>query len=209
MMKAGTIIIVCNTVVFLMSSFNFKLQLVGDAVDTSILATIATPFAFLLIPLGIGVWQLAAAAITGFIAKEEVVGTLAVVYSMGASINADFELVNGISVQETMGITAVSALAFMFFNLFTPPCFAAIGAMKSEMKCNKFLAKAVVLQLSVGYIVAMVTYQVGTILVDKKLGQGFIPAVIILALSVFFVVYKIKSNKISESEKKVEKVQMQ
>jgi len=207
--RAGTIIIVCNTVVFIMSSFNFKLQLVDDAVSTSILATISTPFAFLLIPLGIGVWQLAAAAITGFIAKEEVVGTLAVVYSMGASINADFELVNGISVQETMGITAVSALAFMFFNLFTPPCFAAIGAMKSEMKCNKFLAKAVALQLSVGYIVAMVTYQVGTILVDKKLGQGFIPAVIILALSVFFVVYKIKSNKISESEKKVEKVQMQ
>ena len=131
--RAGTIIIVCNTVVFIMSSFNFKLQLVEDAVNTSILANVATPFAFLLIPVGIGVWQLSAAAITGFIAKEEVVGTLAVVYSMGAAINSDFELVNAMTVKETMGITAVSALAFMFFNLFTPPCFAAIGAMKSEM----------------------------------------------------------------------------
>lgn len=207
--RAGTIIIVCNTVVFIMSSFNFKLQLVEDAVNTSILANIATPFAFLLIPVGIGVWQLAAAAITGFIAKEEVVGTLAVVYSMGAAINSDFELVNAMTVRETMGITAVSALAFMFFNLFTPPCFAAIGAMKSEMKSNKWLLKSVLLQLSVGYIVAMITYQVGTILVYKELAQGFIPAVIILALAVFYVVYKIKSNKVSESEKKVSKVQVQ
>lgn len=207
--RAGTIIIVCNTVVFIMSSFNFKLQLVEDAVNTSILANIATPFAFLLIPVGIGVWQLAAAAITGFIAKEEVVGTLAVVYSMGAAINSDFELVNAMTVKETMGITAVSALAFMFFNLFTPPCFAAIGAMKSEMKSNKWLLKSVLLQLSVGYIVAMITYQVGTILVYKELAQGFIPAVIILALAVFYVVYKIKSNKVSESEKKVSKVQVQ
>ena len=207
--RAGTIIIVCNTVVFIMSSFNFKLQLVEDAVNTSILANIATPFAFLLIPVGIGVWQLSAAAITGFIAKEEVVGTLAVVYSMGAAINSDFELVNAMTVQETMGITAVSALAFMFFNLFTPPCFAAIGAMKSEMKSNKWLLKSVLLQLSVGYMVAMRTYQVGTILVYKELAQGFIPAVIILALAVFYVVYKIKSNKVSESEKKVSKVQVQ
>lgn len=207
--RAGTIIIVCNTVVFIMSSFNFKLQLVEDAVNTSILANVATPFAFLLIPVGIGVWQLAAAAITGFIAKEEVVGTLAVVYSMGAAINSDFELVNAMTVQETMGITAVSALAFMFFNLFTPPCFAAIGAMKSEMKSNKWLLKSVLLQLSVGYIVAMITYQVGTILVYKELAQGFIPAVIILALAVFYVVYKIKSNKVIESEKKVSKVQVQ
>ena len=207
--RAGTIIIVCNTVVFIMSSFNFKLQLVEDAVNTTILANVATPFAFLLIPVGIGVWQLSAAAITGFIAKEEVVGTLAVVYSMGAAINSDFELVNAMTVQETMGITAVSALAFMFFNLFTPPCFAAIGAMKSEMKSNKWLLKSVLLQLSVGYIVAMITYQVGTILVYKELAQGFIPAVIILALAVFYVVYKIKSNKVSESEKKVSKVQVQ
>ena len=207
--RAGTIIIVCNTVVFIMSSFNFKLQLVEDAVNTSILANVATPFAFLLIPVGIGVWQLSAAAITGFIAKEEVVGTLAVVYSMGAAINSDFELVNAMTVRETMGITAVSALAFMFFNLFTPPCFAAIGAMKSEMKSNKWLLKSVLLQLSVGYIVAMITYQVGTILVFKELAQGFIPAVIILALAVFYVVYKIKSNKVSESEKKVSKVQVQ
>ena len=208
MMKAGTIIIVCNTVVFMMSSFNFKLQLVGDAVDTSMLAVIATPFAFLLIPVGIGAWQLAAAAITGFIAKEEVVGTLAVVYSMGAAINEDFELVNGTMLKETMGITAVAALSFMLFNLLTPPCFAAIGAMKSEMKSKKHLRNAIMLQLAVGYTVAMVVNQVGTLIVEKTFAPGFIPAVIILTIEVIYIVSKIKANKNTE-EKVVSKVQVQ
>ena len=208
MMKAGTIIIVCNTVVFMMSSFNFKLQLVGDAVDTSMLAVIATPFAFLLIPVGIGAWQLAAAAITGFIAKEEVVGTLAVVYSMGAAINEDFELVNGTMLKETMGITAVAALSFMLFNLLTPPCFAAIGAMKSEMKSKKHLRNAIMLQLAVGYTVAMVVNQVGTLIVEKTFAPGFIPSVIILTIEVIYIVSKIKANKNTE-EKVVSKVQVQ
>ena len=208
MMKAGTIIIVCNTVVFMMSSFNFKLQLVGDAVDTSMLAVIATPFAFLLIPVGIGAWQLAAAAITGFIAKEEVVGTLAVVYSMGAAINEDFELVNRVMLKETMGITAVAALAFMLFNLLTPPCFAAIGAMKSEMKSKKHLRNAIMLQLAVGYTVAMVVNQVGTLIVEKTFAPGFIPSVIILTIEVIYIVSKIKANKNTE-EKVVSKVQVQ
>ena len=208
MMKAGTIIIVCNTVVFMMSSFNFKLQLVGDAVDTSMLAVIATPFAFLLIPVGIGAWQLAAAAITGFIAKEEVVGTLAVVYSMGAAINEDFELVNRVMLKETMGITAVAALSFMLFNLLTPPCFAAIGAMKSEMKSKKHLRNAIMLQLAVGYTVAMVVNQVGTLIVEKTFAPGFIPSVIILTIEVIYIVSKIKANKNTE-EKVVSKVQVQ
>lgn len=207
MMKAGTIIVVCNTVVFIMSSFDFSLQLVGDAVDKSILATIAAPFAILLVPVGIGVWQLAAAAITGFIAKEEVVGTLAVVYSMGAAINADFELVNATMVQNTMGITALSAFAFMLFNLFTPPCFAAIGAMRAEMKSSKWLRNAILLQLSVGYIVAMTVYQVGSLVVYKEFGQGFIPAVIILIAAAIFISYKIKSN--DNSQEVVSKVQVQ
>lgn len=206
--RAGTIIIVCNTVIFVMSSFNFRLQLVENAVDTSILATIAAPFAFLLIPIGIGVWQLAAAAITGFIAKEEVVGTLAVVYSMSSAINGDFELVNGMMVQEVMGITAVSAFAFMLFNLLTPPCFAAMGAMRSEMKSKKWLRNAILLQISVGYLVSMLVYQVGTIIAYKQLGEGFVPAVIILLGAIFFIGYKIKANS-KEETKVVSKVVVQ
>ena len=86
--KAATIILVCNTVVQVMQTFDWHFHVVEEgAENTSILASIATPFAILLIPLGFGVWQLAPAAITGFIAKENVVGTLAVVYASAYSSN--------------------------------------------------------------------------------------------------------------------------
>ena len=135
-------------------------------------------------------------------------GTLAVVYSMGAAINSDFELVNAMTVQETMGITAVAALSFMLFNLLTPPCFAAIGAMKSEMKSKKHLRNAIMLQLAVGYTVAMVVNQVGTLIVEKTFAPGFIPSVIILTIEVIYIAHKIKANKNTE-EKVVSKVQVQ
>ncbi len=133
---------------------------------------------------------------------------MAVVYSMGAAINADFELVNANIVQDTMGITPIAAFAFMMFNLFTPPCFAAIGAMRAEMGSGKWLRNSVLLQFSVGYIVAMVFNQVGTIVAYGKIAAGFIPAVIILIVAISFVIYKIKSNKISD-EKVAAKVQVQ
>lgn len=193
--RAGTIILIANTLVFIMTSFDFGFNLVGEAVNTSILAKIATPLSILLIPIGMGIWQLAAAAITGFIAKEEVVGTLAVVYSMGAAINEEFELTNALLVQETMGITSVAALAFMFFNLFTPPCFAAIGAMKAELNSRRWLIRGITLQFGVGYLIAMVVYQVGTILAYGELGQGFIASIIILFLSIVYLVRLIMKNR--------------
>ena len=112
--KAATIILVCNTVVQVMQTFNWQFQVVEEGMEnTSILASIASPFAFLLIPLGFGVWQLAAAAITGFIAKENVVGTLAVVYGLTAFIDVDeLELIGGANeVAVAMGLTSVTALA--------------------------------------------------------------------------------------------------
>ena len=196
--RAGTIIVLCNTLVFIMSSFDLGLNPVEN-MDHSILAKVATPVAYLLIPLGIGTWQLAAAAVTGFIAKEEVVGTLAVVFSMGAAINADFELVDAVMVQETMGITSVAAFSFMMFNLFTPPCFAAIGAMKSEIKSTSILAKGVLLQICVGYIISMVSYQVGTLIFEGHLAQGFIPAVIILGVAILFVIKTVNKSKQEKS----------
>lgn len=140
--KAGTIILVCNTVVQIMQTFNWQFQVVEEgAADTSILASIAHPFAVLFIPLGFGVWQLAAAAITGFIAKENVVGTLAVVYGVTNLIDTEeLALVgSGNEVATIMGLTKVAALAYLMFNLYTPPCFAALGAMNSEMKSGKWL----------------------------------------------------------------------
>ena len=160
--KAGTIILVCNTVVQIMQSFNWQFQLVEEGAEgTSILAGIAHPFAILFIPLGFGVWQLAAAAITGFIAKENVVGTLAVVYGVTNLIDTEeLALVgSGNEVAAVMGLTKAAALAYLMFNLYTPPCFAALGAMNSEMKSGKWLFGGICLQLATGYTVAFLVYR--------------------------------------------------
>ena len=183
--KAGTIILVCNTVVQIMQSFNWQFQVVEEGMEsTSILASVASPFAVLLIPLGFGVWQLAAAAITGFIAKENVVGTLAVVYGLTNFIDEDFALVGGANeVATVMGLTKVAALAYLMFNLFTPPCFAALGAMNSEMQDKKWLWGGIALQLCTGYAVAFFVYQIGTFVTTGALGSGFVPG--LLAVAVF------------------------
>lgn len=190
--KAGTIILLCNAAVHMMQTFNWRFQVVAEgAQDTSILATLASPFAILLIPLGFGVWQLAAAAITGFIAKENVVGTLAVVYSITNFIDVEeFELLGGASdVATMMGLTSVSALAYLMFNLYTPPCFAAIGAMNAEMENKKWLWSGIAFQLGTGYTVAFFVYQIGTLLTTGALGSGFLPGLVAVSVMIGIVVY--------------------
>ncbi len=202
--KAGTIILVCNAVVQIMQTFNWKLQAVEEGMEsTSILATIASPFAILLIPVGFGVWQLAAAAITGFIAKENVVGTLAVVYGVTSFIDTEeLALIGGAGeVAAIMGLTKVAALAYLMFNLFTPPCFAAIGAMNSEMQDKKWLWGGIALQLETGYTIAYLVYQIGTLITTGSPGTGFIPGLIAVAAMVAVVVALInRTNKKFKSE---------
>ena len=194
--KAGTIILVCNTVVQLMQTFNWQLQ-VAETADSSILATIAHPFAYLLIPIvGVLSWQLAAAAVTGFIAKENVVGTLAVCFvGLENFINTD-ELAMlegaGADVAGIMAISQVAALAYLMFNLFTPPCFAAIGAMRSELKSGKWLAGAICLQLAVGYTVGFAVYQIGTLITTGSLGAGFLPGLIAVLCFAAVIVYIVR-----------------
>ena len=189
--KAATIILICNTVVQVMQSFNWHFQAVEEgAENTSILASIASPFAILLIPLGFGVWQLAAAAITGFIAKENVVGTLAVVYGLTSFIDVDeLEMTGGAgTVAATMGLTSVTALAYLFFNLYTPPCFAAIGAMNSEMQSKGWLWGAIGLQLGTGYTIAFLVNQIGTLMTEGHLAAGFLPGLIAVACMVAILI---------------------
>lgn len=195
--KAGTIILVCNTVVQIMQSFNWQFQLVEEGAEsTSILASIAHPFAILFIPLGFGVWQLAAAAVTGFIAKENVVGTLAVVYGVTNLIDTDeLALVgSGSEVATIMGLTKVAALAYLMFNLYTPPCFAALGAMNSEMKSGKWLFGGICLQLATGYTVAFFVYQIGTLITTGALGTAFIPGLIAVLVFVAIVIWRIRKS---------------
>lgn len=207
--KAGTIILVCNAVVQIMQTFNWQLQVVEEGMEhTSILATIASPFAIVLIPLGFGVWQMAAAAITGFIAKENVVGTLAVVYGLSNFIDTEeLALVGGANeVALAFGLTKAAALACLMFNLYTPPCFAAIGAMNSEMQDRKWLWGGIALQLGTGYTVAYLVYQIGTLVTEGTLGAGFFPGLIAVAAMVAVVVAIInKTNKKFEAEYKLNK----
>ena len=190
--KAGTIILVCNTIVQIMQSFNWQMQVVEEGMEsTSILATIASPIAYLLAPIvGIVAWQLAAAAVTGFIAKENVVGTLAVCYGLSAFIDTEeLTLVgDGNVVASAMALTKVAALAYLMFNLFTPPCFAALGAMNSEMQSKKWLWGGIALQLGTGYSVAFGVYQIGTLITTGKFGAGFVPGLIAVLVMIALVV---------------------
>ena len=195
--KAGTIILVCNTVVQIMQSFNWQFQLVEEGAEsTSILASIAHPFAILFIPLGFGVWQLAAAAITGFIAKENVVATLAVVYGVTNLIDPDeMALVgSGNEVATIMGLTKAAALAYLMFNLYTPPCFAALGAMNSEMKSGKWLFGGICLQLATGYTVAFLVYQIGTLATTGALGTAFVPGLIAILVFAAIIIWRIRKS---------------
>ena len=207
--KAGTIILVCNTIVQIMQSFNWHLQVVEEGMEsTSILASIASPIAVLLVPIaGMAAWQLAAAAVTGFIAKENVVGTLAVCYGLSAFIDTE-ELAligDGNAVASAMALTKAAALAYLMFNLFTPPCFAALGAMNSEMQSRKWLWGGIALQLGTGYTVAFLVYQIGTLITTGSLGNGFLPgllAVLVMAAIVAALIHRTSRQFKSEYELK-------
>ena len=195
--KAGTIILLCNFIVHVMQSFNWSFQPVAeDAANASILASIANPFAYVLIPIvGFHAWQLAAAAVTGFIAKENVVGTLAVCYAF--AINEDLEMESGNEVVAAMvGLTKVAALAYMMFNLFTPPCFAAIGAMNAEIKDKKWLWGGIGLQLGVGFTVGWLVYTVGTLITAPATLNvvGAIAGAVCVAVMAGFVTWLIHHN---------------
>lgn len=174
--KAGTIILVCNFAVQLMQSFTWNLR-ATDVASESILASIAAPFAYVFAPVvGVVAWQLAAATITGFIAKENVVGTLAVCF-VGLENFIDTEELAlmegaGAEVASVFAISKIAALAFLMLNLFTPPCFAAIGAMNAELKSKKWLFGALGLQFGIGYSLSFLVYFFGS-LFTGNIGSAF------------------------------------
>ncbi len=199
--KAATIILLCNTAVQIMQTFDWSFGVAASA-DSSILASIAAPFAWLLVPIvGVVSWQLAAAAVTGFIAKENVVGTLAVCFVGLENLIDTEELAmlegTGAEIAGIMAITKVAALAYLMFNLYTPPCFAAIGAMNAEMKSSKWLWGGIGLQFGVGYTVAYLVYTVGTLLTAPEtlnLGAAIGGLAIVLAFAGVVIALINKSN---------------
>ena len=197
--KAGTIILVCNTLVQIMQTFTWNLT-PTEVASESILATIATPVAYLLIPIvGVCSWQLAAAAVTGFIAKENVVGTLAVCFvGLHNLIDVEeLELVagKGNDVANVLAITKVAALAYLMFNLYTPPCFAALGAMRAEIEDRKWYFGGIALQFATGYSVAFWVYQIGTLITTGSIGAMFIEGLVVeIAIVITITTLIIKNN---------------
>ncbi|MBR4933747.1 MAG: ferrous iron transporter B [Clostridia bacterium] len=194
--KAATVILLCNTAVHLMQTFTWSFA-VAESADVSILASVARPFAYILLPVvGVLSWQLAAAAITGFIAKENVVGTLAVCFvGLESYIGEELELIGSGSEAAALlgGITKAAALAYLMFNLYTPPCFAAIGAMSAEMKSAKWLWGGIGLQLAVGYTVSYLVYTLGTLITGEYLDvvtaiSGLIVITAITAMIIGFII---------------------
>jgi len=206
--KAGTIILLCNAVVYIMQSFNWSLQLVEEGAEaTSILASIANPIAVVLAPvIGAKIWQLAAAAVTGFIAKENVVGTLAVCFGISNLIDTDaLELAEGAGaeVAAIFGITKVAALAYLMFNLFTPPCFAAMGAMNAEISDRKWFWGGIGLQLGTGYTVGYLVYTIGTLITAPEtlnVGTTVGGALIVAGFAAVLVYLCVRSDKKSMAE---------
>ena len=194
--KAATIILLCNTAVQIMQTFTWSFT-VAETAEQSILASIAHPFAYVLVPVvGVLSWQLAAAAVTGFIAKENVVGTLAVCF-VGLENLIDTEELAlmegaGAEVATVFAITKVAALAYLMFNLFTPPCFAAIGAMNSEMKDKKWLWGGIALQLGTGFTIGYLVYQIGTLITTGSFGAGFVGGLIAVLVMVGVIIYLIR-----------------
>ena len=201
--KAGTVSLVCNFIVYMMQTYGWNFQAVEDPAK-SILATIATPIAYVIAPIvGVALWQLAAAAVTGFIAKECVVSTLATVFMFEHLIGEELEAVGQVTAANMGGISVAAGLAFLMFNLFSPPCFAAIGAMNAEMGSKKWLFAGVGLQFAVGYTVGFLTFFFGTLFTDGSFGETWMPIVgwaIVLAIAAIFTALIIKKNKETKAE---------
>ena len=204
--KAGTIILVCNFVVYMMQTYTWSFRIAEDP-SSSILASIATPIAYLIAPVvGVVLWQLAAAAITGFIAKECVVSTLATVFMFEHLINEDLEAVGNVTGANMGGLTVAAGLAFLMFNLFTPPCFAALGAMNSEIDNKKWFWAGVGLQFAVGYTVAFLTFFFGTLFTTRNFGPIWMPVLgwaIVACIVVIFTVLIIRKNNQIKNEYKL------
>ncbi len=210
--KAGTIILVCNFIIHLMQNFTWQFTPVVEGHEQySILATISTPFAYLFAPLiGVAVWQLAASAIAGFIAKENVVGTIAVCFGISNLISVDELVVVGgaANIASTLGISKVAGLAFLIFNLFSPPCFAAIGAMNSELKSRKWFWAGIGLQFAVGYSLSFITMFFGSLFTGSLNEYGSVWFIvlgwaIVLGIATYITILTVK-NKTKKTQAEVE-----
>ncbi|MDR0525077.1 MAG: ferrous iron transporter B [Spirochaetaceae bacterium] len=184
--KAGSIILLSAVLIWFLSNFGFTgegFQRVDDMND-GLLAGIGSGIAILFAPLGFGTWDAAVATITGLIAKENVVGTMGVLYGFAEVSEEGEEMWSAFGAH----FTALSGYAFLLFNLYCPPCFAAIGAIRREMNNPKWTLAAVGYQLGWGYLLALIVYQFGSFFTGQGFGLGTVAGILGLAFLVWLLV---------------------
>lgn len=202
--KAGTIILLSTIVVWFTTYFGWvdgQFRMLEDMeIDHSILAMIGNAFAWIFIPLGWGDWKSAVAAITGLVAKENVVGTFGILFGF-AEVAED-----GAEYWGTLAgsMTAVAAYSFLLFNLLCAPCFAAMGAIKREMNNAKWFWFAIGYQTGLAYVVSLCVYQLGTLFTTGHFGLGTVVAMVLVAgfIYLLFRPYK-ESSTLNVTLKKV------
>ena len=192
--KAGTIILLSTILVWFLSYFGWADgsfgMLTEDQIDCSILAKVGGAICWIFAPLGFGNWQATVASITGLIAKENIVGTMGILYSGGAG-----------TVYQNMAATfsLASGYAFLAFNLLCAPCFAAMGAIRREMNSTKWFLGAIGYQCGLAYLVGLVIYQISSLLSGGGFGIGTVAAIVVIVLFFFLLLRPSKKAEIRRS----------
>lgn len=192
--KAGTIILLSTILVWFLSYFGWVDgsfgMLTEDQIDCSILAKVGGAICWIFAPLGFGNWQATVASITGLIAKENIVGTMGILYSSGAG-----------TVYQNMAATfsLASGYAFLAFNLLCAPCFAAMGAIRREMNSTKWFLGAIGYQCGLAYLVGLVIYQISSLLSGGGFGIGTVAAIVVIVLFFFLLLRPSKKAEIRRS----------
>ncbi|MDR1399507.1 MAG: ferrous iron transporter B [Treponema sp.] len=186
--KAGSVILLSAVLIWFLSSFGFTDNSFGmvDDLNNGLLALIGSAIAWIFSPLGFGSWDAVVATITGLIAKENVVGTMGVLYGF-AEVSEEGQEMWGIFASR---FTPLSAYTFLVFNLYCPPCFAAMGAIRREMNNAKWTAFAIGYQLIYGYTIALIIYQLGSLFTGNGFSIGTVAGFAALGLIIFMLLRK-------------------
>ena len=200
--RAGSVILAATVVLWFLQGFGFENGAFGmvEDQDNSVLAAIATKIAWIFAPLGFGNWRATVASVSGLIAKENVVGTFGVLYHFGGELSENGDEIWAAVAQD---YTALSAYAFMIFNLLCAPCFAAMGAIKREMNSRKWFWFAIGYECGFAYVIALIVNQLGNLFTGKVNVIGLIFAIALIALIIYMLVRPYKESTKLEKDVKV------
>lgn len=186
--RAGTIIFLSSIIIWFLTNFDFRLQLIEENSEGSIIAVLGSVIGVIFRPIGFGSWQSTVATISGFVAKENVVSTMGVVLGLGSDVAEDTpELLQAFGA--AIG-TPVAGYSFLLFNMLCMPCFAAVGAIKTEMDDNKWTAITIAYQMGFAYIVSLIFYQLASFFAYGKFGISTVLGILALIFFIYMVIRK-------------------